>query len=111
MQFTLILQAQSFESWTVDGQLGAQVKNAGTFSYIQIYGAGHEVPAYKVCLSRSQIRFHVLFRSLVAWHTGNIPEGQGGCIEYIIGRIQCSLLRKFSIAVRLPSFKHDLGYI
>ncbi|KAJ4001654.1 serine carboxypeptidase [Lentinula boryana] len=47
MQFTSILQAQSFESWTVNGQLAAQVKNAGTFSYIRIYGAGHEVPAYK----------------------------------------------------------------
>lgn len=43
MQFTSILQAQSFESWTVGGQLAAQVKNAGTFSYIRIYGAGHEV--------------------------------------------------------------------
>ncbi|KAF9063318.1 serine carboxypeptidase [Rhodocollybia butyracea] len=46
-QFTSLFQAQSFESWTVDGQLAGQVKNAGTFSYIRIYGAGHEVPAYK----------------------------------------------------------------
>jgi carboxypeptidase C (cathepsin A) len=46
-KFTSLLHAQSFQSWTVDGQLAAQVKNAGTFSYIRIYGAGHEVPAYK----------------------------------------------------------------
>lgn len=49
MKFTSLLASQSFENWTVDGQLAAQVKNAGTFSYIRIYGAGHEVPAYKVC--------------------------------------------------------------
>ncbi|KAF5343788.1 hypothetical protein D9757_007134 [Collybiopsis confluens] len=47
MKFTSILQAQAFQSYTVGGQVTGQFKNAGTFSYIRIYGAGHEVPAYK----------------------------------------------------------------
>ena len=33
----------------MNGQVTGQYKNAGTFSYLRIYGAGHEVPAYKVC--------------------------------------------------------------
>ena len=47
--FTQIYQQQSFQPYTVAGQLAGQFKNAGTFSYVRIYGAGHEVPAYKVC--------------------------------------------------------------
>ena len=35
----------------MDGQVIGQYKNEGTFSYLRIYGAGHEVPAYKVCCS------------------------------------------------------------
>ena len=50
-QFTGIFKQQIFKPYSVDGQVTGQYKNAGTFSYIRIYGAGHEVPAYKVrCL-------------------------------------------------------------
>ena len=48
-QFTQIYQQQDFAPYTVNGQVTGQFKNAGTFSYVRIYGAGHEVPAYKVC--------------------------------------------------------------
>ena len=47
-QFTQIYKQQTFEPYSVDGRVTGQYKNAGTFSYIRIYGAGHEVPAYKV---------------------------------------------------------------
>jgi len=46
-QFTPQFQQQQFATYTVEGQTAGQFKNAGTFSYIRIYGAGHEVPAYK----------------------------------------------------------------
>ncbi|KAF5356576.1 hypothetical protein D9758_008269 [Tetrapyrgos nigripes] len=46
-QFTTQYHAQQFSKYTVRGQETGQFKNAGTFSYIRIYGAGHEVPAYK----------------------------------------------------------------
>ncbi|KAF8073373.1 serine carboxypeptidase [Lyophyllum atratum] len=46
-KFTSLYQQQQFATYTVAGQRAAQYKNAGTFSYIRIYGAGHEVPAYK----------------------------------------------------------------
>ena len=48
-QFTQIYKHQTFEPYSVDGQVTGQYKNAGTFSYVRIYGAGHEVAAYKVC--------------------------------------------------------------
>lgn len=47
-RFTQIYKEQTFEPYSVDGQVTGQYKNAGTFSYIRIYGAGHEVAAYKV---------------------------------------------------------------
>ena len=47
-KFTQIYKQQKFEPYSVDGQVTGQYKNAGTFSYLRIYGAGHEVPAYKV---------------------------------------------------------------
>ena len=47
-QFTQIYKGQKFQPYSVDGQVTGQFKNAGTFSYVRIYGAGHEVPAYKV---------------------------------------------------------------
>ncbi|KAI0757297.1 serine carboxypeptidase [Daedaleopsis nitida] len=37
---------QDFTPFNVGGQVAGQYKNAGTFSYVRIYGAGHEVPAY-----------------------------------------------------------------
>ncbi|KAF8875302.1 serine carboxypeptidase [Infundibulicybe gibba] len=46
-QFTPLFKQQSFQTYTVAGQTAGQFKNAGTFSYIRIFGAGHEVPAYK----------------------------------------------------------------
>ena len=47
-KFTDTYKQQTFEPYLVDGQVTGQYKNAGTFSYIRVYGAGHEVPAYKV---------------------------------------------------------------
>ncbi|KAJ7725953.1 serine carboxypeptidase [Mycena metata] len=38
---------QQFAPWTVGGRLAGQFKAAGGFSYVRIYEAGHEVPAYK----------------------------------------------------------------
>ncbi|KAJ6549817.1 Alpha/Beta hydrolase protein [Mycena capillaripes] len=38
---------QAFAPYMVNGLLAGQFKNAATFSYVRIYGAGHEVPAYK----------------------------------------------------------------
>jgi carboxypeptidase C (cathepsin A) len=38
---------QEFTTYTVNGETAGQYKNAGTFSYLRVYGAGHEVPAYE----------------------------------------------------------------
>ncbi|KAI0639117.1 alpha/beta-hydrolase [Trametes polyzona] len=38
---------QKFANFTVNGEPAGLYKNAGTFSYVRIFGAGHEVPAYK----------------------------------------------------------------
>jgi carboxypeptidase C (cathepsin A) len=46
-QFSATFAQQAWTSYTVAGQKAGQFKNAGTFSYVRIYGAGHEVPAYK----------------------------------------------------------------
>ncbi|CAK5282267.1 unnamed protein product [Mycena citricolor] len=46
-QFSAQINAQAFKPFTVKGLLAGQFKTAGTFSYVRIYGAGHEVPAYK----------------------------------------------------------------
>ncbi|KAM5540595.1 hypothetical protein V8D89_005626 [Ganoderma adspersum] len=37
---------QEFANYTVNGVATGLYKNAGTFSYVRIFGAGHEVPAY-----------------------------------------------------------------
>ncbi|KAI8995399.1 serine carboxypeptidase [Trametes punicea] len=37
---------QQFANFTVDGQAAGLYKNAGILSYVRIFGAGHEVPAY-----------------------------------------------------------------
>ncbi|KAF9258401.1 serine carboxypeptidase [Marasmius fiardii PR-910] len=46
-KFSATYKTQVFAPYTVRGQTAGQFKNAGTFSYVRIYGAGHEVPAYK----------------------------------------------------------------
>ncbi|EJD46926.1 alpha/beta-hydrolase [Auricularia subglabra TFB-10046 SS5] len=38
--------AQKFSNWTVSGVHAGLYKNAGTFSYLRVAEAGHEVPAY-----------------------------------------------------------------
>ncbi|KAJ7629038.1 serine carboxypeptidase, partial [Roridomyces roridus] len=45
--FSAQFNKQVFAPYTVNGLLAGQFKNSGTFSYVRIYGAGHEVPAYK----------------------------------------------------------------
>lgn len=37
---------EQFSDWFVDGQKAGIYKNAGTFSYLRVFGAGHQVPAY-----------------------------------------------------------------
>jgi len=44
--FSSLFAQQRFENFTVDGALAGLYKNAGTFSYLRVFGAGHEVPAY-----------------------------------------------------------------
>ncbi|KAJ3560892.1 hypothetical protein NP233_g10540 [Leucocoprinus birnbaumii] len=46
-QFTDLYHSQQFASFNVRGQSAGMFKNAGTFSYVRFFGAGHEVPAYK----------------------------------------------------------------
>ncbi|KAG6861354.1 hypothetical protein C0995_001087 [Termitomyces sp. Mi166 len=38
---------QEFATWNVAGQPAGQYKEAGPFSYLRVFGAGHEVSAYK----------------------------------------------------------------
>ncbi|KAI0643599.1 serine carboxypeptidase [Trametes meyenii] len=45
-KFTAEYAKQQFANFTVKGQPAGLFKNAGTFSYVRIFGAGHEVPAY-----------------------------------------------------------------
>ncbi|KAI9513319.1 serine carboxypeptidase [Russula earlei] len=45
-QFSSLFANQSFANFTVNGALAGLYKNAGTFSYLRVFGAGHEVPAY-----------------------------------------------------------------
>ena len=73
-KFTQIYKQQKFEPYSVDDQVTGQYKNAGTFSYLRIYGAGHEVPAYKVrfffgssCLLLLAFRKLMIYTSLVNW--------------------------------------------
>ncbi|KAF7309047.1 Carboxypeptidase [Mycena kentingensis (nom. inval.)] len=46
-KFSAAFNAQAPAPYRVGGLLAGQFKNAGTFSYLKVYGAGHEVPAYK----------------------------------------------------------------
>ncbi|KAF8955857.1 Alpha/Beta hydrolase protein [Flammula alnicola] len=45
--YSPLFKLQKFKNFSVSGQTTGIFKNAGTFSYVRIYGAGHEVPAYK----------------------------------------------------------------
>ncbi|KAJ7017684.1 serine carboxypeptidase [Mycena alexandri] len=45
--FSAKFNQQEFAPYLVNGQLAGQFKTVGTFSYVRVYGSGHEVPAYK----------------------------------------------------------------
>jgi hypothetical protein len=45
--FSDLYKMEPFLNYTVNGVTTGQYKNAETFSYVRIYGSGHEVPAYK----------------------------------------------------------------
>ncbi|KAH7340241.1 Alpha/Beta hydrolase protein [Rhizoctonia solani] len=45
-RFASEFQQQGWSNWTVANTAAGQYKNAGTFSYLRVYQAGHEVPAY-----------------------------------------------------------------
>ena len=45
--FSALFKKQKFSTYKVKGKPAGLYKNAGTFSYLRVYGAGHEVPAYK----------------------------------------------------------------
>jgi carboxypeptidase C (cathepsin A) len=47
-EFSSTYHSQQFSNFNVRGQAAGLFKNAGTFSYLRFFGAGHEVPAYKV---------------------------------------------------------------
>jgi len=49
-KFSSLYKEQAFSTFMVRGQSAGLYKNAGTLSYVRIFGAGHEVPAYKVCI-------------------------------------------------------------
>lgn len=46
-KFSVEYKQQAWSIFNVNGTKAGQYKNAGTLSYLRIYGAGHEVPAYK----------------------------------------------------------------
>ncbi|KZT08027.1 serine carboxypeptidase [Laetiporus sulphureus 93-53] len=46
-RFSSEFARQKFATWTVHGEAAGIYKNAGTFSYVRIFGAGHEVAAYE----------------------------------------------------------------
>ncbi|KEP50782.1 serine carboxypeptidase [Rhizoctonia solani 123E] len=45
-KFTTEYKQQKWTNWTIAGTAAGQYKNSGTFSYLRVYQAGHEVPAY-----------------------------------------------------------------
>ncbi|CAE6425046.1 hypothetical protein ACGC1H_004823 [Rhizoctonia solani] len=45
-RFTSEFKQQGWSNWTVAGITTGKYKNAGAFSYLRVYQAGHEVPAY-----------------------------------------------------------------
>ncbi|KDR77527.1 hypothetical protein GALMADRAFT_138623 [Galerina marginata CBS 339.88] len=42
-----LYKLEKFKTFSVRGQATGMFKNAGRFSYVRIFGSGHEVPAYK----------------------------------------------------------------
>lgn len=47
-KFTKEYLTKPYSNWTVAGHPAGVFKNAGTLSYVKVFGAGHEGPAYKV---------------------------------------------------------------
>ncbi|KAI0305240.1 serine carboxypeptidase [Multifurca ochricompacta] len=45
-EFSSVFAQQQFANFTVNGVPAGLYKNAGTFSYVRVFGAGHQVPAY-----------------------------------------------------------------
>ena len=45
--FSALFKKQKFATFDVKGKPAGLYKNAGTFSYLRVFGAGHEVPAYE----------------------------------------------------------------
>jgi len=45
-RFSAEIARQKFETYNVNGKPAGLFKNAGTFSYLRVLGAGHKVPAY-----------------------------------------------------------------
>ncbi|PFH47152.1 hypothetical protein AMATHDRAFT_152834 [Amanita thiersii Skay4041] len=45
-QFTPEYNQTKFETYNVNGKPAGQFRNAGNFSYLRIFGAGHQAPAY-----------------------------------------------------------------
>ena len=50
-------------TYKVHGQTAGMYKQAGTFSYLRIYGAGHSVPAYSVCVTHPLFVLHGILMS------------------------------------------------
>ncbi|KAI0263017.1 serine carboxypeptidase [Gloeopeniophorella convolvens] len=46
-KFSATFAQQQFANFTVNGVPAGLYKNAGTFSYVRVFNAGHEVPAYQ----------------------------------------------------------------
>jgi len=46
-RFAARYRSRPWTKYKVAGQVAGQYKQAGTFSYLRVYGAGHLVPAYK----------------------------------------------------------------
>jgi carboxypeptidase C (cathepsin A) len=44
--YSPLYASQNFSAYLVKGKPAGLYKNAGTFSYLRVYGAGHLVPAY-----------------------------------------------------------------
>ena len=45
-KFSADFAKQNFSSFTVNGEPAGLYKNVGTFSYLRVFGAGRQVPAY-----------------------------------------------------------------
>ncbi|KAI0945691.1 hypothetical protein AcW1_001853 [Taiwanofungus camphoratus] len=64
-QFSIEYATQQLSNWTVAGQSAGLYKNAGTLSYVRVFGAGHELPAYEYGnLSRGEAALQI-FRQVM----------------------------------------------